>query len=144
MPDALPQTVHDIRRVTVGDLAWVMSLGYRRYGPYDPGKILMYLLDVMKAPEALFIRTENAFLLAAVIRPVWGSKNNEECNVLALCCDEGAHWQGIKLLRRSVEWARERGCQNWWFASETKYDVSILSKRVGAKVAPPRYKIEFR
>jgi len=136
------QGTREVRRVAVDDLPWAMSLGYRRYGAYDPGKTLLYLAEVLSAPQALFIRTDDAFLLAAIITPVWRS-DGPECNVLALCSEPGAHWQAIRLLRRSVGWAKERGCRSWWFASETHYDISALAKRVGAVVAHPRYRIDL-
>jgi hypothetical protein len=143
MPDALPQEPRDTtRRLTVDDLPWALSLGYRRYGPYDPGKILIYCMDAMRSRRALFIRTDRAFLLAALILPVWAD-TGDECNVLALCTEEGAVWEGVRLLRRSVRWARDNGCKKWWFGSETKHDVSKLAQRVGAEVTHPRYRIEF-
>jgi hypothetical protein len=140
--DTSKQDAREIRALTVDDVPWLMSLAYKRYGPYEPGKILVYLLETLRNRDALCLRTGRAFMIAGLIMPIWRTEN-PECNIIALCAEEGAHWEAVKLLRRSVDWARERQCRKWWFGSETKHDISALAKRVGGTECRPRYEIEF-
>lgn len=152
MPDSLPQESHSpeghsaalcngVRACTAADLPWVMSLAYRRYGSYDPGKILVFLLNVMQNQQALFLRADGAFIIASATEPIWG--NELECHVVFLCAAEGAHWQAVQLLQESVEWARAKGCRKWQFGSETENDIGALAKRVGAQPGWPRYWMEL-
>lgn len=135
------QQASDVRHLTVADLPWMMSLAYSRYGPYDPGRALTYLLNVLQDQFALCIRSAESFLIASRVVPLWGTP--PECHIVFLCAAPGAHWQAITLLRQSVAWARDNGCCKWWFGSETRFDVRSLAKRVGAQEAWPRYKLDL-
>lgn len=130
------------RRITPDDLPWMMSLAYERYGPYDPGGTLLFLLESLRSPRALMIRSEDAFLIAATVAPPWYPKQRE-CHVAFLCAKAGCHWQAIKLLRESVQWARLQGCVRWRFHSETDHDVGALCRRIGASPDTPRYRIDL-
>lgn len=132
----------DYRAVTVDDIPWILSLGYRRYGAYDPGKMLVYLLNAVRNPDGLLIRTDDALCISALILPVWRTSPHE-CHVIAAVAEKGKHWQLVRLLKRSLAWARERGCDKWIFGSETDTDVSALAKRVGGIPFNPRYRIEL-
>jgi hypothetical protein len=139
--------MHDLqtlgyRRVVPDDLPWLLSLGYRRYGPYDPGRTLAYLLDAMRNPNGLFIRADRAFCLSALIMPVWSS-TELECHVIALCADTGGVWEAAKLLRESVTWAKVHKCRKWRFGSETNFDVGPLARWLGAVEEQPRFRIDL-
>lgn len=118
-----------------------MSLAFKRYGPYDPGKVLVYLLNAIANEQAICIRTTNAFLIASRFVPTWWL--HWECHVVFLCAESGAHWEAVRLLRRSVEWAKEHECRKWQFSSETKHGIGALAKRVGAVEISPPYKIDL-
>src|SRR5215475_8211559 len=97
-------SVSPYRELTVNDLPWCLSLGHRRYGNYDPGGALSFLAAIFRSPDALCIRTANAFLIAShVVGPPW-RPDEPECHVMVLCAEVGAHWEAARLLRRSVAW----------------------------------------
>lgn len=66
-----------------------------------------------------------------------------ECNVAALCADDGAMYEALKLLRWSIEWAKLRKCAYWGFSSDTDYDFKMLANRLGAQEISPRYIMRF-
>lgn len=131
-----------IREIQSDDVPWVLSLGHQRYPSFDPGGGLIALTAAMREPTAIALRTDHAFLVATVVVPVWNPRR-PECHILALCCADGAHWEGVQLLRRSRAWAVEQGCLRWWFWSETEHRVGALAKRVGASLGAQRYVIDF-
>lgn len=137
LPPASPKFTHD-------DIPWALSLAYERYGAYEPGKTLLFVLQALRSPDALILKNEarTAFLVAnAVASPWW--PDQLECHVMMLCTKPGAHWQGIKLLRESIDWARLHSCVRWRFHSETAHDVGALCRRVGAREDSPRYVIDL-
>ena len=58
---------------------------------------------------------------------------------MVLVAERGCHWQAIKLLRRTIEWAKERGCLRWFLSSDTNYDFAALARRVGAQYGAMRH-----
>jgi len=124
------------------DLAWVMSMGYRHYGPYDPGTTLEFLVRYFNSNDTIKLRTNAAFLLAIRVVPAW-RPTEAECHVSALCAEKGAHWEALKLLRYSVTWAKAVGANKWRFHSETNFLVDALAKRVGAYQDTPRWRIDL-
>src|SRR5262249_24364993 len=135
--------VSPYRDLTVDDLPWCLSLGHRRYpATYDPGGALSFLAIVIRNPSALTIRSADAFMVAHYVHgPAW-RPNEPECHVMLLCADMGAHWQAAKLLRRSVELAKQRGCVRWRFHSETEANIDGLARWVGARQDSPRWVID--
>lgn len=131
-----------MREVTADDLPWIMTTGYERYGPYDPGRTLVYLLECIRSPRSLFIRSDKAFVIAVDIMPVWRGRNGE-CHVLLCCAIDGGHWEASRLLKETIRWARDRKCAKWFFGSETDTDVSALAKYVGATKPQHRYCIDL-
>lgn len=131
-------------RITADDIPWILSLGYERYGPYDPGGVLLMLLQGLRSEATLMIRSEpkNAVLVANYVTPPW-YPNRRECHVMFLVSKSGAHWQAMKLLRESVAWARLQGCARWRFHSETAHDVGALCRYVGAREDSPRYVVDL-
>jgi len=141
--------MHDLlrpayRKVVADDIPWMLSLAHERYGAFDPGGALSFLLQALNSPLTLLLRScaRDAFLIAATVTPPW-YPTATECHVMVLCAKPGAHWQAIKLLRGSVEWARLRKCVRWRFHSETQHDVAALCRRIGATPDSPRYVIDL-
>lgn len=122
----------------------MFSLAYERYGPYEPGGTLLFVLQALNSPGAMILRNEarTAFLVASTVAPPWWPKQ-KECHVVMLCTKAGAHWQGVKLLRESIGWARLQGCVRWRFHSETGHSVDALCRRVGARADSLRYVIDL-
>ena len=79
-----------LRRIILDDIPWMLSLAYERYGPYDPGGVLLFLLQAHKSPDMLLLRTAQAFLVANRVAPPWWPKRFE-CHVMGLCAKAGAH-----------------------------------------------------
>ena len=131
-----------IRPITADDIPWAMSLAHRRYEEhFDPGVALVAGTNAMRLPTALAWRTDHGFLIANIVASVWHPKQRS-LHILAICVEEGHHWEAVELLRASVGWAQEQGCEKWWLTSETEAKVDALARRVGAK-AYPHYVIEF-
>jgi hypothetical protein len=138
-PEACPNPV---RLAQINDIPWILSLASERYRHFDPGRTLSWLVEVVRSPIALVIRTDHAFLIASIVTPVWHPKE-PECHVLFLCAAPGRHWEAVRLLRFSTRWGREQGCLRWWFSSETDYAIDALAKRVGARPAVQRYRLDL-
>lgn len=115
----------------------MLSLGWRRYGDYDPGAAMSWLMGMLQEPRGFMLRTDGAFIIGGIIVAPW-HPTRLECHVLVICAEPGAHWQAVKLLRRSVAWAREHGCQTWRTSSDYA-DIDPLCRRVGAVPTQPRY-----
>lgn len=141
MPDALTD-IRDSRTIELDDIPWVLSLAYKRYRSFDPGTTLTWLVRVLRNPDSLAIRTDNAFLIANIVTGIW-QPDERECHVTFLCAAEKHHWEAVKLIKRSVTWARGTGCRKWWFCSETECPIDAIALRVGARPEVMRYSIDL-
>lgn len=142
MPESLDHITTDYRTITFDDIPWVLSLAYERYRPFDPGTTLTWLVQILRRPEALAIRSDNAFLIANIVTGVWQPKERD-CHVIFCCAADKHHWEAVRLVKQSVTWARGCGCRKWWFSSETDFDVEPLALRAGAKPDVMRYSIDL-
>jgi hypothetical protein len=88
------------------------------------------------------VRTPNAFCISMLSCLPW-LPSEFETHVVFLCTDDGAMWEGVRLLRASIEWARKRKCVRWRVSSDTQYDLEMMARRVGAEEISPRYRIEL-
>ena len=133
-----------VHRVVYDDIPWMMSLAYERYGPYDPGGALLFLLQGLKSESTVMLRSyrKDAFLIASWIAAPWWP-NKRECHLVFLCARTGAHWQAVKLLRESIVWARLQGCTRWRFHSDTENDIGALCRLLKAREDSPRYVIDL-
>jgi hypothetical protein len=134
-------TLSEPRLITEADLLWVVWLGRKRYPKnYDPPGAEGWLRNIVLKNPLMFLpqRTTNAFLISMISVKPW-TPGETECNVAALCADDGAMWEAMKLIRWSVEWARLRKCTLWSMMSDTDYDFTMLARRIGAVEAAPRF-----
>lgn len=129
------------RPLTIEDLPWALALAWKRYPPFHPGAAVNFYQAALKTPTALKLRCEHAFLIGNIVTPAW-RPDDHEFHMLVLCAVEAHHWDAIKLLRESVQWARSQGCKRWWFSSDTTYEVEALCRRIGA-TRQMRYRIEL-
>ena len=142
MDGSLTQESLSTRRlITVNDIPWILSLAHERYRPFDPGRALSWIVDAINNPRSCCIRSDDAFCFAGLGGYFWFPKE-PECFVVLLCAAEGKHWQAVRLLRETIEWAREQGCTKWWLSSDTDYEFRALAKRVGA-VERPRFLLDL-
>jgi hypothetical protein len=99
---------------------------------------------VLKQPMVFLpIRTDDAFLIALLSCIPW-KPADMECNVALVCAEEGHMWQAMAMIRKSLDWAEQRGCAVWHISSETAYDLGPIAKRVGARLCEPRYEVKLR
>lgn len=131
-------------RVVADDIPWMLSLAHQRYGSFDPGGALNFLLQALRSPDLLMLRDQHktSFLIAATVTPPW-YPDKSECHVMVLCAKPGAHWAAVRLLRESMAWAKLRNCLRWRFYSETGQDVGALCRYLGATPDSPRYVIDL-
>jgi hypothetical protein len=133
----------ELRRVRANDLPWLLSLAYRRYRSFDPGKTLAWLFEVMNSPKGLVIRSDDACVIAVITVSPWHTPEERECHIVFCFAEQNKHWQACRLLRQSQQWARSQDCRLWRFHSDTLHDVSPLAEYIGAKICTPRYMVEF-
>lgn len=129
------------RLITEQDLLWVVWLGRKRYPKnYDPPGAEGWLRNIVLKNPLMFLaqRTDNAFCVSLISVKPW-TPAEYECNIAALCADDGAMWEAIKLVRWSVEWAKLRKCATWSISSDTDYDFAMLAHRIGAQETSPRF-----
>jgi hypothetical protein len=131
----------DVRLIRDSDIPWVLDLGVKRYPlQYDRIGAEGWLRNCVLPTPLLFYpaRTQNAFTISMLNIVPW-LPNDIECNVVAMCADDGAMWEVARLLRASVAWAKKRRANTWRVVSETDFDVGPLARRMGAKEQQPRY-----
>lgn len=127
--------------MTEDDIEWGIALGRERYGDrWDEESTLGWFRNVcLKGPLLFYpIRTDNAFCITLLSVLPW-FPTEWEANVIFICAMDGKHWEALKLLRASVEWARKRKATYWRICSETEFDVGPLAMRVGAQEISPRF-----
>jgi hypothetical protein len=135
-----------VRLLVEDDLPWLHSLFTKRYPErYDAATTERWFRNVVvkDAMHMYAARTDAAFIVAMQVIMPW-LPGDPEVNVVAICADDGAGWQVVKLLRDSIDWARKRNATIWRFASDTEYNVWPLAERVGARRVCPRYEINLR
>ena len=130
-----------IRDIGPDDFPWVFSLAQQRYEGYDQGGALQALATAVRIPTAIAWRTDHGFLVANTTGTLWYPKRRA-LEILALCVEEGHHWDAVKLLRASVAWARDKGCERWLVNSDTQHQIGSLAVRAGA-MPEPRYVIDL-
>lgn len=131
--------------MTEADTYWMVSLGRRKYPPsYDSVAAELYFRNrvLKECLTFLPLRTDNAFCVSMIQVKPWTPSDNE-CHMVALCADDGAMWDALKLLRCSIEWAQHRKCVSWNIASDTGFDLTPLCKRLGATEISPRLILRF-
>ena len=134
-----------VRLMTEDDLPWLKDLCLRRYSHrYEPESTENWFRQLVLKNPLLFlaIRTDNAFSISLISCLPW-LPSEFEVNVIFLCAEHGEMWQALKLCRYSIDWARRRKCHVWRLASETGYDLSMISKRLGCKELTARYSLRL-
>ena len=127
--------------MTESDLPWMHELFAKRYAKhYDPICSEQWYLNVVLKNALIFYpaRTQNAFAISMLSLVPW-VPNEFECNVVAVCADDGGMWEAARLLRASVEWAKQRKAATWRICSETDVDLAQIARRVGATEVWPRF-----
>lgn len=131
--------------MTENDLLWGVWLAKKRYPKsYDALGSEAWMRNIVLKQPLMFLaqRTENAFCISMLSVKPW-TPSDTECNVAALCTDDGAMWEGLNLLRWSIKWAQLRKCAFWQMSSDTDYDFTMLARRLGATEISPRFIMRF-
>lgn len=124
-----------------GDLPWLATICLKRYSHrYDQeGTEGWFRNIVLKAPLLFLpVRTNNAFTITMLSCVPW-LPAEWAADVVFTCADDGAMWEVMSLLRKSIDWSRKRRASVWRIMSDTDYDVYPLARRMGAKAIKPRY-----
>lgn len=127
--------------MTEDDLPWLGYMCLKRYSHrYDQeGTEGWFRNIVLKAPLLFYpIRTQHAFTISMLSCVPW-LPMEWAVDVVFVCADDGAMWETLPMLRRSIEWARKRKATTWRISSDTDYDIEPLGRRVGATTIGPRY-----
>lgn len=88
-------------------------------------------------------RSADAFQITSLTTTPW-TPQAYQAEVMAICADHGKMWQAVKLLRDSIQWARDRRAVGWNFSTETQYDLAPIMKRLGAVALTPRYRLDLK
>lgn len=133
--------------MTVDDWPWIFNVTRKRYGPrYDlVTSEQWYRNRVLPEPGTFHpMRTTNAFCISMISWLPW-LPAEPECGIVFICTSEepSGMWEGVKLLRESVQWGKERKCAVWRMATESMYDLGLMAKRIGATEVSPRYCIRY-
>ena len=131
--------------MTEADIPWLTYLGKKRYsGRYSEDETVKWFVNICLKQTVLFQpeRTDNAFCITMLSIVPWLPLECE-ANVLFICADDDAYWEGLRLLRSSIAWAKVRKATRWRIVSETDYDLGPLARRVGAKELTSRFSLEL-
>lgn len=123
------------------DIPWLDYLCLKRYShKYDQeGTEIWFLNTVLKSPILFYpIRSDNAFTITMLSCVPW-LPLEWNADVVFTCADDGAMWEVIALLRRSIEWSRKRKIAWWRISSDTGYDIAPLARRMGAEEISSRF-----
>ena len=135
-----------VRRLTVEDVGWFMQLGIDRYPDrWDAVGTEWWLRNriLVNPTHCLGLRTDHACVVTVISASAW-LPSDWDALVTTVMAEQGAVWETLPLLRASRDWAHDRKCTTWKMASETKYDLGALARRVGAKEGPPYYMIDWK
>lgn len=127
------------------DLPFLTFLFKKKYpSHFDPiGAEGWFRNIVLKSPLMFYpVRLANSFLIAMISCVPW-LPADFDCHIVAVCADDGAMWETLKLLRSSIDWARKRQCKRWMLASDTVYDLGPMARRLDVKELSPRFTLEL-
>lgn len=137
----LPGASASIRLMHDGDLPWLAYLCLKRYSHrYDQEGTEGWFRNIVLKSPLLFYpsRTDHAFTITMLSCVPW-LPTEWAADVVFTCADDGAMWEVLSLLRKSIEWSRKRRASVWRIMSDTDYDIAPLARRVGAGEIMPRY-----
>lgn len=126
------------RRLVADDIPWMTDLACRRFKPFDVENATRWMVHLVLPNYRnmyLALRTADAFLVAAINEMPWNLSESVVV-VLTMVTEPHATWQGVRLLRASVEWARVRKAVRWQYHFDDR-DAGPLLRRIGA--APMKY-----
>jgi hypothetical protein len=127
------------------DLPWLKNLFGKKYpSGYDAIAAESWFRNIVLKQPMMFrpVRLANSFAISMLSCMPW-LPSEFECHVVAVCADDGAMWECLRLLRDSVGWARLRKCSRWRLSSDTEHDLFNFAKRLGATEISPRFTLEL-
>lgn len=134
-----------MRLITEHDIPWLVYLCKKKYSNrYDaPTTENWFRNIVLKSPMTFYAtRSDNAFQITMLSVMPW-LPAEPEANMIFVCADTGKMWEALRLLRDSVDWARNRKCAIWRLSSDTEIDFPGVARRLGCDEISPRYLIRF-
>ena len=127
------------------DLPWLHFLFKKKYDRrFDSVTTEGWFRNiVLKNPMMFYpVRLDNSFLIAMLSCLPW-LPSEFDCHIICVCADDGHMWETLKLLRGSINWARERKCKHWCLNSDTEYDLAPMARLLDAKELTPRFSLEL-
>lgn len=121
------------------------ALGKKRYpGRFDSIGAENWFRNICLKQPLIFYpaRLTNSFCISMLSIQPW-IPSEWECNIVFICCDDGCMWEGMRLLRSSIAWAKSRKCSTWKISSDTDTDLAAMAKRLGATEIFPRYALRL-
>jgi hypothetical protein len=129
------------RLLVESDLPWMIELAQRRFPAFNPVAARSWFVNEVLTNDRYFaMRTEDAFLIAVLSSMPWTSRT--EAIVLILITADDKPWQVVRLLRESINWARQRKAAHWHFWMDDA-DAGALARRVGARENTSRYRMDL-
>ena len=148
--DALVAELRDAKTAEIwpigpADVDWFVDLGLRRYPKnWCPIGTETWLRQrvLLNPASHLAIRSANAAVVVGINYQPW-TPWKFEAVVNTTMCEEGCVWEVIPLLRLADKWAQRKRCKSLRLASETKYELGALARRIGMKQGEPYYILEY-
>ena len=131
--------------LTENDIPWLYDICRRRYShDYDSISTELWFRNIVLKNPLLFLpqRMPYSFCISQLSVLPW-LPSDFNCNIAFICAEEGCGWEALKLLRASINWARQRQCKTWAVASDTPVDLKQMALRLDATEIHPRYVIRF-
>jgi hypothetical protein len=131
--------------LTEDDIPWLFKIFRKKYSQrYDPITTEGWYRNIVLKQPLMFLpqRTHNAFCFSMMTMVPW-LPSEFSCDIVAICADDGAMWEAMKLMRSSIAWARSRKCTYWRMSSDTETDLAAFARRIGADEVSPRFMIRL-
>jgi hypothetical protein len=133
-----------LRIVTKSDIPDLMRIARARYGDFDQIAAKAWAERAIGQPDALFIRSDHAFGVAAM-QPFFYNPDVEHARLVFLASSAPNPWamEPYHILHDLVVWAKNRGAQTFSFGSDTGVDFGPFAKRLNACKDVPSYTVTF-
>lgn len=134
-----------IRPATPFDIGFLITVAEERYPPFDRNAVVEWLMQALKQPNTMVLRSDNGAAIATIAQPFWGGEMR--CHLLFLCVRRAkglsrkAFDEGVALMRAIDHWRQTRGAQSFHFSEDTGQNFRVLAKALGAEQDRPSFRL---
>lgn len=134
-----------IRPASNFDIAFLISVAEERYPPFNRDAAIAWLMQALKQPETLVLRSDHGAAIATIAQPFWGG--GSRCHLLFLCVrrspglSRASVHEGVGLMKAIDHWRQTRGAQSFHFSEDTGQDFRVLAKALGAEQDRPSFRL---